>query len=46
MNGYVPSPTAELEEQLQLAYAAKDWRRVKRLATKLAAMKKDEGRTL
>ena len=44
--GYVPSPTAELEEQLQIAYAAKDWRRVKQLATKLAAMKKDEGRSL
>jgi len=33
--GYSPSPTAELEEKLQAAIAAKDWERVAELAAKL-----------
>jgi integrase len=38
--GYEPSPTEELEEQLQAAHAAKDWRLVAELAAKLESHRK------
>jgi hypothetical protein len=40
--GYVPSPTEELEEQLQAAYAAKDWQLVAQLAARLEDQRKTE----
>lgn len=41
--GYVPSPTEELEEQLQAADAAKDWQLVAELAAKLDQHRKGGG---
>jgi integrase len=38
--GYVPSPTEELEEQLQAAHATKNWRLVAELAAKLEGHRK------
>ena len=38
--GYVPSPTEELEEQLQAAYATKNWELVGELAAKLESHRK------
>jgi integrase len=38
--GYVPSPTEELEEQLQAAQAAKNWRLVAELAARLEGQRK------
>jgi hypothetical protein len=40
--GYVPTASEELEEQLQAAYAAKDWQLVAELAARLEEQRKSE----
>jgi hypothetical protein len=43
LQAYEPSPTEELEQQLQAAYATKNWQLVGELAAKLESRRESGG---